>query len=105
MSRDLLRLLLAQKSIWQYGTTFYYFLEVAVIVIVMRQVGTSFLAGPFKYNLLDRNETRKSFDKGTGYKIPFIYSFNKLFNKARAQMSSRSSRDMFGCNFFDWLLL
>ena len=43
MSRDLLRLFLAQKSIWQYGTTFNYFLEVAVIVIVMRLVGTSFL--------------------------------------------------------------
>ena len=48
LSRGLLRLFLAQKSIWQYGTTFNYFLEVAVIVIVMRQVGTSFVAGPFK---------------------------------------------------------
>ena len=40
LSRDLLRLFTAQKSIWQYGTTFHYFLEVAVIVIVMRLVGT-----------------------------------------------------------------
>ena len=49
MSRDLLRLFLAQKCIWQYGTTFNYYLEVAVIVIVMRLVGTSFLCpGPFK---------------------------------------------------------
>ena len=42
MSRDLLRLFLAQKSIWQYGTTFNYFLEVAVIVLVIRLVGTKF---------------------------------------------------------------
>ena len=37
--------------------------------------------------------------------MPFTYTFSKLFNKARAQMASRSSRGMFGCNFFDWLLL
>ena len=43
LSRDLLRLYLAQKSIWQYGTIFNYFLEVAVIVIVIRLVGKSFL--------------------------------------------------------------
>ena len=47
LSRDLLRLVLAQKSIGQYGTTFSYFLEVAVIVIVMKPVGTSFLLPGF----------------------------------------------------------
>ena len=40
MSRALLRIFLAQESIWQYGTTFNYFLEVAVIVLVMRLVST-----------------------------------------------------------------
>ena len=49
MSRDLLRLFLAQKCIWQYGTTFNYYLEVAVIVIVMRLVGTSFLCPGTKF--------------------------------------------------------
>ena len=43
MSLDLLGLFIAQKSIWQYGTNFNYFLAVAVIVMVMRLVGTSFL--------------------------------------------------------------
>ena len=54
MSRDLLRLFLAQKSakdsrnkspllITLITFSFNYFLEVAVIVIVMRLVGTSFL--------------------------------------------------------------
>ena len=35
---------------------------------------------------------RKPFDEGTGhwYKISFIYTFNNLFNKARAQMFSRA---------------
>ena len=32
-----------ERSIWQNGTTFHYFLGVAVIVIVMRLIGTSFL--------------------------------------------------------------
>ena len=49
----LLKLFLAQKSIWQYGTTFHYFLEVAVIVIVMTLVGTSILGRAFQVNLLD----------------------------------------------------
>ena len=43
MSCDLSRLFLAQNSIWQNGTTFHYFLEVAVIVIVMRLIGIAFL--------------------------------------------------------------
>ena len=41
---------------WQNGTTFYYFLEVAVIVIVMRLTGISFL-------WLDEIP-RKPFEKG-----------------------------------------
>ena len=35
------------------------------------------------------------------FTLTIIYSTYK----ARARMSSRSSRDMFGCSFFDWLLL
>ena len=38
LSRGLLRLFLAQKSIWQYGTTFNYFLEVAVIIMWLREL-------------------------------------------------------------------
>ena len=45
---SLLRLVLAKKSIWQCGTTFDYFLEVAVIVIVMRLVIVMSVSGPFK---------------------------------------------------------
>ena len=37
-----------KKSIWQYGTTFDYFLEVAVIVIVMTLVIVMSVSGPFK---------------------------------------------------------
>ena len=37
----------ANESIWQYGTTLNYFLEVAVIIIVIISlVGTSFLCPP-----------------------------------------------------------
>ena len=62
------------------------------------------VAGSFKLIFIkDRDEIRKAFDNGTGYqyKIPFFYTFNKFFNKARAQMCSRSSSDLFGTNFFD----
>ena len=45
---SLLRLVLAKKSIWQYGTTFDYFLEVAVIVIVRRLVIVMSVSWPFK---------------------------------------------------------
>ena len=38
----------SKKSIWQYGTTFDYFLEVAVIVIVMTLVIVMSVSGPFK---------------------------------------------------------
>ena len=44
------------------------------------------VAGPFKLIFQNWDEIRKTFDKGTGHKwtIPFIFTFNKLFNKARA---------------------
>ena len=49
MSCGLLKLFLAQKSIGQYGTTFHYFLEVAVIVLVMRLGGYIIsVAAPFE---------------------------------------------------------
>ena len=66
MSRDLLRLFLAQNSIWQNGTTFLYLVKVAVIVTVLGLVGTSFLWPGFQVNLSEREKFENRLIRGLG---------------------------------------
>ena len=72
MSRDLSRLFLAQNSIWQNGTPFHCFLEVAVIVIAMRLIGISFLwPGLFKLIFQKGKKFENRLMRGLGTRTKF----------------------------------